>query len=241
MFGYSEIENYLKGVGAEFTSFDQEDNQHHIVKVNLTNGDTVKFEMWPNSESTDSQLYHFLIYNTIDGDEVMTYSNNRCNIEMILNKVKKYEKYMAENITMKINEADIRTMVKECVSRIVSEEFDYINGLLAHGDYDVPNRSGGHFLIKCFECYDDSYDDVIWVAAICPNGEEGIARKNLKNRYPTFEIASSNDVDGVVYVGDMTRNQMFLYDKKAARVEDPFDDLDGLEWNRFLRWPPRQK
>jgi len=247
---HKEIEKYLNSLGVEFTSFEygiqDGSGTHNIIEINLNDGTLVKFEIWPNQHATEvaNELrYHFAIYNDVSGEILKTYVNNNANGETVLSKVMKYKdrfKIKGNAGTVTLNESKLKNIIKECIASVLSEEYDYINGLLAHGDCDE-RRGGDEFYVKCVECYDDSYDDVIWVAAVAPTGMDSEAVRNVKKVYPTFEISSMNDVDGVVYTGDMSRNQEILYNRKAARVDEPFDDMDGLDWNRFLIWPPRKK
>ena len=84
--------------------------------------------------------------------------------------------------------------------------------------------------MKCVECYNED-DDIVFVAAISPKGEDNIAIRNVHAKFPHYEVVDVCDVDGVVEVGDMTSGQIELYDNIAILLGDnPIHTVDDLDW-----------
>lgn len=130
---------------------------------------------------------------------------------------------MNRNRIIRLNESELRNLVMESVKKTLKEYMD------TNGEY-VPTLKLERFCVKCVECYNED-GDIVFVAAISPNGEDNIAIKNVHTKFPHYEVVDVCDVDGVVEVGDMTSGQRELYDNIAILLGDnPIYTIDDLDW-----------
>lgn len=138
MLAHKLIEKYLSDNNVDYFAYERygvnERNPYHLINISLNDGTDVLFKISFNYNSTDindEMRYRLSIYNDLSGKTMKTYSNSNLCYEDILRKVMRYKdkfkviggnKIIKESGVICICDSDIKSMVSECVMRLLTED-----------------------------------------------------------------------------------------------------------------------
>jgi len=138
MLAHKVIEKYLSDNNVDYFAYERygvdERNPYHLINIPLDDGTDVLFKISFNYNSTDvydETKYRLSIYNDLSGRMVKSYSNNNLSANDILRKVMRYkdrfkiiggDETIKESVAIGICGGDIRSMVGECVKRLLNED-----------------------------------------------------------------------------------------------------------------------
>ena len=138
MLAHKLIEKYLSDNNVDYFAYERysndERNPYHLINILLNDGTDVLFKISFNYNSTDindEMRYRLSIYNDLSGRMMKTYSNSNLGYEDILRKVMRYKdrfkiidgnEIIKESGVIGICNSDIRSMVGECVRRLLTED-----------------------------------------------------------------------------------------------------------------------